>query len=720
MKKKISFTIISLLLIASIVFALNIKNKTHYFKQEQIKTELIGFIASVLKQEHYQPAILDNRFSNIVLVALLDDADHDKTIFLQSDINLFKQNIPMITSNLNNKDASDTFMPLFQDVYTKRITHLQKLSDSLFQHPFSFNTKEIVPSDYSTTDFPIDQNAQDEKFTKQIKFYILEQYIDKFEEKYKKNSTANVLQINKEWEKESRQKVQKQMNRYFNKLRIKNNQKDWYNTFYNDIATSMDPHSNYFPPIDNRAFNEELSGRFFGIGARLQEVDAGAKIVSLITGGPAWKNKKITPGDIITKVASSPQDTLADVSGFPISDIVKIIRGLKNTPVLLQLKKIDGSLYNITLIRDKIIVDETYAHSAIIQEKDKKIGYIYLPEFYAPFGNDGSGEKGNHSSNDVAKELEKLKESHVDGVILDLRNNGGGSLYEAIEMVGLFVGKGPVVQVRSRGEEPSVYDANNRDAIYTGPLAVMVNEFSASASEIFAAAIQDYHRGLIVGSSSTFGKGTVQRPLPLGDIDPSNGQAKYGTMKITFQKFYRINGGSTQLKGVASDIVMPDKLEFLKLREKNSPNALSWDFVKKDNYPLFTSFNFNNIIKTTNEHINHSPLFSKIYSKTSWLNTNDNHYSLNIVDFKKEHDEIRDASSIIDSLTTLHGNNTLKISIAPADSIIYYHNIDTTKQLNYQQWLKAISQDLYISEAAFIIHLLAHDFTVANKQNNIH
>ena len=300
------------------------------------------------------------------------------------------------------------------------------------------------------------------------------------------------------------------------------------------------------------------------------EEDGNIKIGTLLTGSPAWKSEQVQVGDIIMKVAQGPADPV-DLTGFVTEDAVKIIRGKKGTEVKLTLKKSDGSVKTVSLIRDEIVQDETFARSAVINTEKGKIGFIYLPEFYADFDN----PNGARCSEDVRKEIIKLKDQKVDGIVMDLRNNGGGSLYDVVQMVGLFIEGGPIVQVKDREGKPQVYFDRDKSVFYDGPLAVMVNEFSASASEIFAAAIQDYNRGVIIGSTTTYGKGTVQRNIGLdkiiGMLEPNS---DLGTIKLTLQKFYRINGGSTQKKGVASDITLPDMFEYSKLREKDNPDAL--------------------------------------------------------------------------------------------------------------------------------------------------
>jgi carboxyl-terminal processing protease len=379
---------------------------------------------------------------------------------------------------------------------------------------------------------------------------------------------------NAELEKEAREKVLKIMDRTFDRYRFKFNDDEKFSYYVNAITNMMDPYTEFFPPVDKRYFDEQLSGQFFGIGASLQYEDGNIKVGSLLTGSPAWKSEQIEVGDFITKVAQG-NDQPVDLTGYTVEDAVKLIRGKKGTEVKLTLKKTDGTVKTVSLIRDKIVQDETFARSTVIEEGTSKIGYIFLPEFYANFDD----PTGSRSALDVAKEVAKLKQQKVDGIVIDLRNNGGGSLYDVVQIAGLFIDQGPIVQVKDRDGRPTVMRDKDGNVLYDGPLAVMVNEFSASASEIFAAAIQDYGRGVIIGSTSTYGKGTVQRSIALDGDNFLSNNSELGSLKLTLQKFYRINGGSTQLKGVVPDIVIPDKYEYLKFREKDNTNALKWDEI---------------------------------------------------------------------------------------------------------------------------------------------
>jgi carboxyl-terminal processing protease len=406
---------------------------------------------------------------------------------------------------------------------------------------------------------------------------------------------------------------------------------------------------------------------------------------------------------VIQKVAQGKEEPV-DLTGFVVTDAVKLIRGKKGTEVRLTVKKVDGTIKVISLVRDQIVQDETFARSAIVKDGNSKIGYIFLPEFYADFDN----PNGNRSYIDVAKEVAKLKEEKVDGIVIDLRNNGGGSLYDVVQMAGLFIEDGPIVQVRDRDNRPSVLKDKDRSVLYSGPLAVMVNEFSASASEIFAAAIQDYGRGVIIGSTSTYGKGTVQRNIGL-DQGFSLSNSDLGTVKLTLQKFYRINGGSTQLKGVNSDIILPDQYEYLKIREKDDPDALPWDEINKSPYSGWNAgYDLKTIQQLSNQRLESDPTFRLIKENTDWLaRQNDKQYSLQLDKYRQEQKAIRSTLAQIESLTKL--KNDLNVSALPNEENRWEN--DKNKQERFKQWLKGLRKDIYLDQAVKVID------DVINQQN---
>ncbi len=415
---------------------------------------------------------------------------------------------------------------------------------------------------------------------------------------------------------------------------------------------------------------------------------------------------------MILKVGQGKEEP-TELTGFVVEDAVKLIRGKKGTDVKLTLKKQDGSVKVVSLVRDEIVQDESFAKSAIINNGNSRIGYIYLPEFYADFDR----PNGARCYIDVAKEIIKLKEDKVDGIVMDLRNNGGGSLYDVVQMVGLFIEKGPIVQVKDRDGKPNILEDKNREVLYDGPLTVMVNEFSASASEIFAAAIQDYGRGVVIGSTTTYGKGTVQRNLGLDtDAGYLNSNSELGTIKLTLQKFYRVNGGSTQLKGVTSDIILPDNYEYLKFREKDDPEALPWDEIKKASIINWRSgYELSTIQKLSESRLQTNTAFKMIKENTEWLaKQNDREYSLNFEKYQKEQRAIRATVRQIESLKKLEQD--MDVVSLPQDSTRFSY--DKGKQDRFDQWIKNLRKDIYIDQAARVTADMVVQKNMAQNKND--
>jgi carboxyl-terminal processing protease len=467
----------------------------------------------------------------------------------------------------------------------------------------------------------------------------------------------------------------------------------------NVITNFMDPHTTFFPPLEKRSFDEQMSGRFYGIGASLRNDEGGAiRIATIVAGLPAFKSQQLAVGDQVLKVGQAAEEP-TDLTGFETEDAVKLIRGKKGTEVRLTIKKADGTIKIVSMIRDEVVLDETYAKSAVINEGGKKIGYIFLPEFYA----DWERPNGAKCSQDVAKEIIKLKEQAVDGIIMDLRNNGGGSLYDVVQMVGFFIPEGPIVQVKDREGNPQVLRDRDRSVLYDGPLAVMVNEFSASASEIFAAAIQDYGRGVVIGSTSTYGKGTVQRNIGL---EPSTGlfnkeATDIGTIKLTLQKFYRINGGSTQLKGVTPNIILPDQYETLKYREKDNPDALPWDEIPRAFYNRISpGYDLEYVKRTSASRVAANPTFNAIKESSSLMEiANQRVYSLQLNKYREGQKSLRESFKKIEEMN----KSTKVMEVKMLDLDQKKLSADNDKLERRKQWIGNLSKDIYINETCQII-----------------
>ena len=658
--------------------------------------QILKLVGEMLKQAHYSPQDINDDFSKKIFKKFITDLNAEKNIFLQSDIDALKKFETTIDEEI--KGATVEFFLAAGKSFNKRMEEAATISNELLAKPFIFSTDETVLLDADKLNYPVTDAERKDRWRKKIKYMTLERYVDLLETREKnKGKEGFVVKSDTELEKEAREKVQKIMDRTFDRYRLKFNDDDKFNMFVNAITTTFDPHSEFFPPVDKRYFDEEMSGRFYGIGASLQYEEGNIKVASVLSGSPAWKSGEIQAGDVIVKVAQGKEDPV-ELTGFVVTDAVKLIRGKKGTEVNLTLRKQDGTLKVVSIIRDEIVQDETFARSAIVKNETSKIGYIFLPEFYADFDR----PNGNRSFTDVANEVTKLKAENVDGIVIDLRNNGGGSLYDVVQMAGLFIEDGPIVQVQDRENNASVLKDKDRNVLYTGPLAVMVNEFSASASEIFAAAIQDYGRGVIIGSTSTYGKGTVQRNIGLDENGFSLSNAELGTVKLTLQKFYRINGGSTQLKGVSSDIILPDNLEYLKVREKDDEDALPWDEINKAAYKNWDpGYDLKTIQQLSNLRLENDNTFNLIKESAEWLsNQNTKEYSLKLDKYKEEQEAIRKTVKQLESLLKLKAE--LDVSALPKE--VDRWSDDKSKQERFQQWLKSLQKDIYLDQAMKVMN----------------
>ena len=685
----------------------------------------------LLEEGHYSPKKIDDAFSKEVLNRFIKDLDDDKTFFLQADIDSFQKYANRIDDEIHGAKLESFYN--ISESYSRRMNEVSQFYTEILSKPFDFSKNENVMLDGDKLQFAKTIDDRKEQGRKRLKYLVLTRYADMLEEREKnKNKKATdvtdttlrdvtkakfVYKADSTLERESRDQVRKQIGRYFTTLKNHNSTDELFSSFVNAIAGEMDPHTSYFAPVDSRGFNEQMSGKFYGIGAQLKEEESKIKVASLITGGPAWKSGELGLNDEIIKIAQGNKEPV-DVTGYAVTDAVKLIRGAEaGTEVRLTVRKPDGSIKVVALKRDEIKLDDTFAKSAIING-DHKIGYIYLPEFYMDFDK----PDGARCSDDVAKEIVKLKAENVEGIVMDLRSNGGGSLPEVVKMAGLFIEDGPICQVKARDQDqPMQLKDRDKNILYTGPLTVMVDEYSASASEIFAAAIQDYKRGIIVGSTSTYGKGTVQRTIPL---NPSESGLQFGnkvaedlgTVKLTIQKFYRINGGATQLKGVTPDVVIPDRYELSKTREKDNPASLSWDEINKADYKPWTStYSTDAVIASANDEVKSSTTFSTLQHKIEWIDKrNDKDFPLNLATYKQEQTELKVAYKQLDSLYKL--NKELKVINTSADIVRYAADKDKTEK--NKQFLNRVKADIYLDETVKIMNNMINQSNLALNNKN--
>ena len=702
MMSKKFIPVIVVLTVASVFIAFKTQGRTDGDNPKSKYTRIVRNVGLLLEQGHYSPKTIDDNFSKQVLKKFLNDIDGDKNIFLQSDIDGFKKFDSKIDDEIHGAELLSFFT--ISEVYISRLKEAATLYSDMLAKPFDFTKDEEVMLDREKLNNPKTDAERKEIWRKRLKFLALDRYTTALDTREKNKDSANFkFKADSTLEREAREAVKKQMDRFFATKITRENNDENFSTFVNAITGTMDPHTDYFAPVDKRSFDESMKGSFYGIGAQLKEDDGKIKIANLISGGPAWKAGELKPEDEIIKVGQG-NDEPVDVTGYSVTDAVKLIRGAaKGSIVKLTIRRSDGTVKILSIARDEIKLDDTFAKSAIING-DRKVGYIWLPEFYVDF-QDPNGAK---CSEDVAKEIEKLKAENVEGIIMDLRGNGGGSLPEVVKMVGLFIEDGPVCVVKGRGEDkPYQWKDKDKSVLYTGPLTVMVDEFSASASEIFAAAIQDYKRGIVIGSSSTYGKGTVQRNIPLNPesdnaIFSNQNVEDLGSVKLTLQKFYRVNGGATQLKGVIPDIVVPDKYENLKFREKDNTAALPWDEIARAEYKPWTSTISNDVVvKYSDAQIAKNPTFNKIKETADWLEKNsDKAYPLNLVKYREEQKQAKAKNKELEDLYKL--NKELSVKNVQVDMTTI--NAAKEKVEKNTAWLKRISGDIYIDETMRVMN----------------
>jgi len=660
--------------------------------------KLLSTVGNLLESEHYSPRKVDDAFSKEVFDGYLKSLDPEKDLFTQSDLETLKPFEKTIDDEIHG--APIYFVPAVDLIYEKRIAEAKKMFDSIIQKPFQFNIDDSLYYDPTNLSYPATQSDRDIRWSKLVKYKVLDRYAAAIEDRTKNSGKEKfVVKSDSTIEVEARMAVKKAQLKKFELLDKTFGREKRFETFLNTITGLMDPHTDYFAPVEKRSFTEQMSGVFYGIGALLTQDENGVKIASVQPGGAAWKSGLLMANDVIIKIAQGAGEPV-DIEGYETTDAVKLIRGNLGTEVRLTVKKPDGTVKVIPLIREKIILDEGYARSAVITRGADKYGYILLPDFYADF----EREDGHRCSEDVAKEVEKLKAEKVKGIIIDVRYNGGGSLYEVVQMAGLFIDKGTVVQIRNKeGRSQVLYD-ETAGILYDGPLVVMANEFSASASEIFAAAIQDYKRGLIVGSTSTYGKGTVQRNVAFGKpLDSLGIQTEYGAVKLTFQKFYRITGSSTQLKGVVPDVVFPDEYEFLKYREKDNPSALAWDEMERAKFQVWSKTgNMSTIALNANKKIESDTAVAKFKKNLQWISAQiDKPIYLKLDKYQAFKKEIQSVVKQNESIIKL--KDSMQIAALKADNDKFYNNPDKVKQDRYQAWLKLVAKDLQIKQSTDLL-----------------
>ena len=690
MFRKLKFAV-TLLLLVSLFTGFQTNANANTNPKDKV---LVTILKYVLTQGHYHPQEINDSFSENVYDRFLERLDPAKRYFLQSDIDEFSKFKTLIDDQINNEDLS--FFFLVYERLMQRMEESKPYYKQVLNTKFDFDKNETYNVDYEKTTYAKNNNEIIKVWHNQLKFTTLSRLNDKLiiEEDKKKEDEAYTKRSFNELEKEARETTLTNMNESFQRLE-ELTYSDWFSTFINSISEGFDPHTTYFDPVVKKRFDISMAGKLEGIGARLQKKNDYTKVSELISGGPAWKQGELEVGDFITKVAQGDEEPV-NIVGMRLDDAIEYIKGKKGTEVKLTLKKIDGTTKVISIIRDVVELEETFVKSSIVKKDGRTFGLINLPKFYIDFD-----EKNfRNSATDMAQEIERLKTENVEGLVLDLRNNGGGSLQTAIEISGLFINKGPVVQVKYRDRDADVKKDKDPKIQWNKPLVVLVNELSASASEIFAAAMQDYGRAVIIGGKQTYGKGTVQSVLDLNRYH--NLKEDIGALKMTIQKFYRINGGSTQLEGVHSDIMLPDRYTYMNIGERDLDNPLKFDKVPEANYSHWDNYeNFNQVINNSKKRIANNTYFKLIDKNAKWLkkSQDDTLIYLNYEAYKNDLEVHKNESMKYEAIRDYTTNLTYT-------SPIYEQPLlKTDKDLadKREVWHKNLKKDIYVEEALNVL-----------------
>ena len=695
-KFKFSTVFLALALLVNSFAATALDKSTNIDPDPEKDKVLILVLKNILTRGHFVVKDMNDDFSEQVFTSFLDGLDPSKRYFTQEDLKEFSQYKYEIDNQLLQDDL--TFYNLVYSRFLAKVKNAKSYYGALLEQPFNFKKNETIDLDYEEVPFAKNDIGLIDFWRKQLKLQTLGRIQEETElqkEKVKKDKKFKLKSFDT-LEKEARAEVLKNMDELY--IRIEElEHDDWFSTFLNSVVGAFDPHTTYMAPRTKERFDQSMSGKLEGIGARLQKKGIYTHIFELVSGGPAWKQGALEPGDIILKVAQADNEPL-DIVGMRLDDAIKFIKGKKGTEVRLTVKKkLDGSVKIISIIRDVVQLDETFVKSSIVEKDGKKYAIIDLPSFYIDFQDQASRD----SAKDMEKEIERLKTENVSGLIVDLRNNGGGSLKTAIEISGLFIDKGPIVQVKYRGENPIVKKDLDPQIQWDGSLVILVNEFSASASEIFAAAMQDYKRAIILGGNQTYGKGTVQNILPINQFYP-NYENDLGYLKMTIQKFYRVNGGSTQKEGVYSDIAMPSRYSYMKVGERDLDGALAWDKVPQATYSKTNSYaNFADVVYNSKQRIASNTNFKLVNEYAKWLkkNQDENSYSLNYTKFFKE-SEVREQEAE-KFKSVFEYKSDLTYSSPKYEQSLFKDNKDLADKR--MAWHKNLSKDMYISEALNVL-----------------
>ena len=674
--------------VVSLVIYFEVSN-TKFSSDEPNKDKLlVDLVSYVLDKLHYDPKIINDDFSINVYEDFIDAVDSQKRFLLKSDIELFSQYRLSIDDQIKSSDI--TFFNLVYETLERRMDEVESFYKEVLITPFNFNIDEEINLDYENQEYVDGVEELKKLWRKRLKLSALDGFASKKEINIEDDKTKTDSEI----EIESRKSINDNLKDFF-QFNSELERKDWFSIYLNSIVTQYDPHTTYLAPEAKEVFDQNISGKFQGIGARLFKRNQQVEISEVIIGGPVWRDNLLNVGDIIIAVAQSKEEEPQEISLMKLSDATDLIKGEKGTNVYLTVKRVDGGIEQVEITRDIVELEETYAKSSIIDDDTNKYGLINLPRFYVDF--DDYGER--NAASDIKKEIISLKNKGIDGLILDLRNNGGGSLKTVVDITGFFIEKGPVVQIKSIGGRKEILRDNDSSILWDGPLVIMVNEFSASASEILAAALQDYNRAVILGSKQTYGKGTVQNIIDLNNVISGNTYGDLGSLKITTDMFYRVNGGSTQLEGVKSDLIFPNRYSYVDIGEKDLDNPLNWNKIDPARYDNSSKiFNYSQAIEKSKKRISENEYFSLIdqHAKLVKSNQDDKLISLDYNSYKEDQENFKSQSDKLKIIDEFISPYVFDWNESNQNTDSSYNDDMKEKR---DRWIKTLEKDIYVNEA---------------------
>jgi carboxyl-terminal processing protease len=678
----------------------SIMSPTPRYTREMV---LGNILKGALENMHFTGKEINNDLSKLAFKVYLERLDYGKQFLLESDVKQLEKyretfDDMIVSGDLAVLDASSELM-------NKRIGQIEKYVEELLKKPLDYNKKEALETDPKKRTYPKTEKELYAHWERLMKYEILSRSVDKREEqdgllldnKGKKKKPKDEKKLSEtEIEKDSREKVLKSYKKIFSRL-VNEKRSDKLDKFYNSVTKVFDPHTNYLVPEEKEDFDIDMSGKLEGIGAILREENSYIKVERIVPGSASWKTKEIEAEDVILKVGQG-KDEPVDVVDMSLRDAVKLIRGKKGSEVRLTIKKPNGLIKVVPIIRDVVEIEESYARGTLLELSPlkTKIGYINIPKFYRDFND----RNGRNVTDDTRKEIERLNKEGVDGLIVDLRNNGGGALEDARMISGLFIEKGPIVQVRANTGTPDILTDNDPKVDFKKPVVVLINRFSASASEIVAAALQDYERAVIVGGEFSHGKGTVQAVVDLdGYVSPmAKSYSPLGALKITIQKFYRVNGSSTQYKGVTPDIILPDQFSHLESGEKFLDYSIPWGEVKPVKYTkLKQPYDIKKLRAASQERVKKNEKFKHLVDSITWYKEQKEKTKRSLVaaDFEKDRKSIREMADVFKKEEE---SKNLVVKDISANAK------DKAQEEKFEDFSKTLKKDAVIEESFMILN----------------